>query len=322
MDTNKRSLTASLGVDYHTAASQANVSKTGASKNYGTRIYPELNYSVENKHTGSEFSIGAYYSNEYSYHSLSLNAGYSKKNSTDGEYSIKLNTYYDRVKLIYPSELRPSPVVITSASGGGGSSSIPASTRFTLDGSFSFAQVVNSRMQASLSTDLVFQAGYLGLPFHRVYFKDGTDAVEQLPSSRFKFPLGFRLNYFLGDNIILRTYYRFYIDSWGINSHTANIEIPVKITPFVSLSPFYRYYTQTAANYFAAYRMHTEQDAYYTSNYALSAFNSQLYGMGLRITFVKSLLGIGLNGIEARYGHYSQTTDLVSNVISLNLKFK
>ena len=323
LDTNKHSLTASMGIDHHTSASQAYVSKDGSSKSDGLRIYPELSYTAENRKNGSELSIGAYYSSEYSYHSLGLNTGYSQKNASNGGYSIKLNAFYDRVKLIYPSELRSSTtVVVTSASGAGGSASIPSNPRFTLDGSFGFAQVINPRLQASLATDLVFQSGDLGLPFHRVYFTDGTEAVETLPSIRLKFPIGLRLNYFAGDNVIIRGYYRFYLDTWGILSHTANLELPVKLTPFFSISPFYRYYIQTAANYFAAYGLHSRNDTYFTSNYALSSFSSQFFGIGFRAAFIKSIGSLGLNGIEARFGHYAQTTDLVSNVISVNLKFK
>ena len=321
-DTSKQTLTASLGIDYHTSASQANVLQFGSGKNYGTRVYPELSWSVENPRNGSSYQIGAYYSAEYSYHSFGLNGGFSQKNAHDGEYSFKLSGYYDRVKLIYPSELQPATVVVSSASGSGGSSSIPSDPRFTLTGSFSFAQIINPRMQGSISTDLVFQSGDLGLPFHRVYFKDGNDAVELLPSVRVKAPVGFRLNYFVGDNLVLRSYYRFYVDSWGILSHTFNLEAPVKINPFFSVSPFYRFYAQTAAKYFAPYKTHTEGDSYYTSNYALSAFNSQFFGIGFRLSFIKSLWGTGINMLEARYGHYMQTTDLVSDVISLNLKFK
>ena len=91
-----------------------------------------------------------------------------------------------------------------------------------------------------MNVDLVSQNGYLGLPFHRVYFKDASVHVEQLPNTRFKVPIGFRLNYFMGDNIILRSYYRYYMDDWGITSHTAELEIPVKINAFFSVSPFYR----------------------------------------------------------------------------------
>jgi len=177
-------------------------------------------------------------------------------------------------------------------------------------------------MQGSIATDLVLQAGDLGLPFHRVYFKDGLEAVEQLPSVRLKLPIGFRLNYFAGDRIIIRSYYRFYIDSWGILANTASLEIPFKINPFFSIYPFYRYYTQNASRYFAPYGMHTEQDAYYTSNYALSGFQSQAFGAGLHLAFAKSLWGTGIHGLEARYSHYQQTTGLHADVISLDLTFK
>ncbi|HXB92817.1 MAG TPA: DUF3570 domain-containing protein, partial [Puia sp.] len=163
--------------------------------------------------------------------------------------------------------------------------------------------------------------GYLGLPFHRVYMNTGKDTIENLPSQRFKLPIGFRLNYFLGDNIILRTYYRFYIDNWGMMSHTANIEVPVKITPFISVSPFYRYYVQKAVTYFAPFAEHTLSDKYYTSNYALASFSSQSFGAGIRIAPPKGLFG-NLNLLELRYGHYTQTTDLAADVISLNLRFK
>jgi hypothetical protein len=181
---------------------------------------------------------------------------------------------------------------------------------------------VNQRFQASISTDIVQQTGYLGLPFHRVYFTNDSVKVENLPNTRFKLPVGLRLNYFLGDKIIIRTFFRYYIDSWGVRSQTADIEIPVKVTPFFSISPFYRYYTQTAAYYFAPYKSHSFIDTYYTSNYALSAFNSSFFGVGVRIAPPGGIFNTKLSSMEIRYGHYTQTTDLVSNVISIALKFK
>jgi hypothetical protein len=170
--------------------------------------------------------------------------------------------------------------------------------------------------------DMVYQNGYLGLPFHRVYFNTGKDSIESLPSQRVKIPIGFRLNYFLGDNVIIRTYYRFYADSWGLLSNTVNFEVPVKITPFVSISPFYRYYIQTAARYFAPYAVHTEQEQYFTSNYALAAFSSNLFGAGLRLAPPKGVLMNSLRILDIRYARYTQTTNLNANTISLNLVFK
>lgn len=171
--------------------------------------------------------------------------------------------------------------------------------------------------------DVVTQNGFLSLPFHRVYFNTGKDTIERLPSSRFKLPVGFRANYFLGDNIIIRSYYRYYADNWGIRSNTVGVEVPYKLSPFLSLSPFYRYYTQTAARYFAPYEENSPNQTYFTSNYEYAKFNSQFYGIGLRVAPPTGVFGIqSLHELEVRYGHYTQTTDLSSNVISLSLGFK
>ena len=131
------------------------------------------------------------------------------------------------------------------------------------------------------------------------------------------------MNYFLGDKIIIRSYYRYYIDSWGLQGHTASLEVPVKITPFFSISPFYRYYAQTAVKYFAPYEAHSASEQYYTSNYALSKFTSNFFGAGIRIAPSKGIFGMqNFTALEIRYGHYTQNIDLNSDVISLNLKFK
>ena len=79
---------------------------------------------------------------------------------------------------------------------------------------------------------------------------------------------------------------------------------------------------QTAVNYFAPYEAHTAQDQYFTSNYALAAFTSHSFGMGLRLAPPNGVLMKSLSAVEIRYGHYTQTTNLVSDIVSLNLKFK
>lgn len=335
---NKHTFIAGLGIDHHTSASSAYVSKTGASKTGGSRIYPSLNWEVENQKTKTRFGAGAYYSGEYNYQSIGLDATFAKETKTNGEFNAKVNAYFDQVKLIYPSELVPGSTTstdggtttyttasgrtVTLGQGGNEDVYIPSSPRTTISGSFSFAQVMSKRLQGSIAVDVVAQSGYLGLPFHRVYFTDGTEKVENLPSSRFKLPVGVRLNYFLGDKIILRSYYRYYTDDWGIQSHTASLEVPYKITPFFSIAPYYRYYVQTAAKYFAAYAAHKTTDEYFTSNYAYAAFNSGYAGVNVRIAPPKGVFNSSLSALELRYGHYTQTTQLSANVITLAFTFK
>lgn len=320
----KHSYEFELGIDHHTAASSAFVSKTGASKTGGTRIYPSFNWNIENEEKKTSFGWGASYSHEYTYQSFGANIQFSKKSKNNNrEFSAKGHIFLDGVKMVEPSELRPPPVVITSASSSHSKSSIPSSPRNTFDVSFSLSQVVSQRMQIALLADGVAQQGYLGLPFYRVYFADGSVHIENLPGGRIKLPLGLRLNYFIGDKLIIRSYYRYYTDSWGITSHTASLETPFKITPFISISPFYRYYIQTAANFFGAYETKTVSDKYYSSNYDYSAFSSNYEGVNLRIAPPKGVFGAkNFSVLEIRYGHYQQTTGLLANNISLNLTFK
>ena len=336
---NKHSISASMGIDHHTAASSAYVSKTGASSTQGTRIYPSLDWTIENE-KGNSFGFGGYYSTEYNYQSVGLDFHFTKKINSNSELSAKFSGFFDKVKMIYPSELIPkstaivstSPTYYTTASGrryslsggnvgGGGESAIPSSPRNTFTASLSYAQIINTRLQASVMFDVVSQSGYLGLPFHRVYFKDGSVNVENLPSSRLKLPVGLRLNYFLGDAVVIRSYFRYYQDDWGISSETADLEIPVKISPFFSISGFYRYYTQTASKYFGAYGTHTAADKYYSSNYSLSELTSNFVGAGMHIAPPKGIMHSHLNTLDIRYGHYTQSTDLNSNIISFDFTF-
>ena len=314
----KHSFTGEIGIDHYTSASSDRVDlKANSSASHAdTRIYPSLSWSIENETKGTTFGVGLSSSTEFDYQSFGANISFSKKTKNkSGEFTAKLQAYLDRVSLIIPTELRSNPFSEDD--------DYPGAKRNSFAGSVSYSQIINERLQVAFLADIVSQQGYLGLPFYRVYFSDGTVHQENLPDTRLKIPLGFRASYFLGDKVVIRGYYRYYSDDWGIHSHTANVEVPVKITPFLSISPFYRFYNQTAVKYFAPYKQHTAQDTYYTSNYDLSKFNSSFLGAGIRITPPKGVFGLQhFNMLELRYGHYVKNIGLNANSISLNLKFK
>jgi len=138
----KNSLIAGMGVDHHTAASQAWISKTGAShRTDGLRLYPTADWTRENEQKGTSISLGAYYSTEYNYHSIGLTAGATKKTRQNGEFGIKLSGYFDQVKLIFPSEFEP-PYNSGMGSGGREHPKYGSSPRQTYTASFSFTQDV------------------------------------------------------------------------------------------------------------------------------------------------------------------------------------
>lgn len=302
------------GVDHYSSASsdmidlQANSSASSADN----RFYPSVTYTRENEEKGKSLSFGLSTSFEYDYQSYGGTVGFSKlTKSKNGEFVARLQTYLDQVTLILPTELR----------GPGAPSGSEA--RNTFAGSLGYSQIVNKNFQLLFLIDVVQQSGYLSLPFHRVYFTDGSVHQENLPDSRIKIPVSVRGSYFLGDNIIFRSYYRYYSDDWNLSAHTFDLEVPVKLSPFLSVSPFYRYYSQQGAKYFKGYEQHTVASEFYTSNYDLSTFNSQFFGAGIKFTPLKGVFGIKhLNTLELRYGHYTRTTQMTSNIISLNLKYK
>ncbi len=314
------------GIDHYTSASSDMIDlKANSSASHAdTRIYPSVNWTRENEKNGITLGAGVSFSKEFDYTSYSGNINFAAKTKNrSGEFSARFQTFLDQVSQVLPTELVSTVATTTGASSGGHHTKYPTAARNTFDLALSYSQIVNKRLQLMFLSDVVAQNGYLSLPFHRVYFTDGSVHQENLPSTRLKIPLGLRANYFLGDRIILRGYYRFYTDDWGLTANTASLETSVKITPSFSISPFYRFYQQTATKYFNAYKAHTAADAYYTSNYDLSAFNSNFFGAGFRLVPPKGVLGMQhINMVEIRYGHYNKNIGMNSDVVSLNLKFK
>lgn len=301
------------GIDHYTSASsdmidlQANSSASSSD----IRFYPSVSYTRENEAKGTTLSMGLSSSTEYDYQSFGGNISFSKKTKDrNGEFTAKFQTFLDQIKLLLPVELR------TGDDGG-------TASRNTFAGTLSYSQVVNKNLQVILLADVISQSGYLSLPFHRVYFNDGSVHQEKLPDTRLKIPLAVRASYFVGDNVIIRAYYRYYSDDWKLTAHTAELEVPVKVTPFLSLSPFYRYYAQSAIKYFNGYQAHTGAEEFYTSNYDLSKFNSNFIGMGLKFTPPRGVFGLkNFNTIELRYGHYTRSTPMTSDIFSINIKYK
>ncbi len=221
--------------------------------------------------------------------------------------------------------------------------------RNSYSGSISLSQILSKRSQISIFMDVLQQQGMLSTPYQRVYFADKAnyyigkaqyipiyqssanigvfqlaDAIERMPNSRLKVPIGLRWSYYLNEKFTLRTYYRYYWDDWGVKSQTANIELPFKISERFTLYPMYRYYIQTAAKYFAPYEKHLSTEEYFTSDYDLSAFNAKQYGFGVNYTDIFAngrVLGLGIKNIDFRFNHYVRSDGLNANIGTLGFHF-
>ncbi|MFK7904694.1 MAG: DUF3570 domain-containing protein [Chitinophagales bacterium] len=318
-----RTLNLNGGLTSYTSASNDRINfKVSSASEHEYRGRLDATYTWQQPQKRTYFGLMAGFSGEVDYISSSIGAKWGIT-SRDGNRSLDvLGKFYFDIWgwVIYPQELRYKEWVDTNI-------------RETYNLSLTYSQVINTRLQASFFVDGIYQSGLLSTPFHRVYFAESDEVrVEKLPDNRFKLPIGLRLNYYLNDLFVLRTYYRYYRDNFGIEGHTTSIEVPIQVNPFLSISPFYRYHTQTGANYFAPFKTHELDAAYYSSDYDLSALNSHKVGFGLRYA---PLYGIGrfktpfargkkvtlFEGMDFRAAYYSRSDGLSAFLVSLGLDF-
>jgi hypothetical protein len=310
-------------MDYYSSASSDMIDSRSLSSASMTDLhfYPSVSWSRKDEKKHSNFGVSAAYSTEWDYESFGGNISYSKSSKDNNtELSLKAGAFFDKWMAILPYELRPSNYPSGAEGDQGG---IAFKNRNSYNASIGISRVVSKRLQMMLTVEPAYQEGLLSTPFHRVYFTDNTLKVEKLPGQRAKLPMSIRVNYFLGDRIIFRTFYRYYMDNWGMRAQTVSAETSYKINSFLSITPHYRFNSQTAVKYFAAYKKHTLSEQYYTSDYDISDFNSAFWGAGLRIAPPGGILGNRWwNSLEIRYGHYNRTNGMVSHIVSLSTKIK
>jgi len=354
-------LTADIGISAYSSASSSNInpfdsntpnpwqSSSGASQSDQLTSLA-LSYSASSDDRNTIWNAHVSASVEYDYSSIGFGGGITKEfNEKNTEVSLSASAYLDTWKPIYPKELQDFKNNGYNLNGGifdyftitGNTAYNPSQFEFHKDKkrnsysvSLSLSQVINKKLQASVFLDVLQQQGLLSTPYQRVYFKDVSASfinnfqlandIERLPDSRFKLPIGARLHYYINERFVLRTYYRFYSDNWGIQSHTASIELPIKLTDRFTVFPMYRYYTQTASDYFAPINTHLSSDRYYTSDYDLSAFDANQYGFGVNYTDIftgAKIWKFGLKNIDFRYNHYDRSDGLKAYIVSLGFKF-
>jgi len=318
----KHTLLAEAALDYYSSASSDMIDPRSVSSASMTDVhfYPTLSWNMKNDQKHQTVGTSLSYSTEWDYQSNGINFMYSKTSKDNNtEFNLKLGAFFDTWSVILPYELRPEGY----GSGAEGDQNIAYKKRNSYNLSLGISQIVNKRLQVMAVVEPSYQEGLLSTPYHRLYFKNGTEKVEKLPGTRAKLPIGLRASYFLGDRFIIRTFYRYYQDNWDMQAHTFSIETPIKLTSFVSITPHYRYNTQTAVKYFAPIYSHSITESYYTSDFDISDFRSAFWGAGIRLAPPGGVFGIKhWNMAEIRYGHYNRSNGMVANIITLSAKFK
>ena len=316
-----KSINGSFGADYYTSASTDNIdSNRSSASSKDVRTYGNLGYSQKWLNSGLTLGGRGGFSVEYDYTSINGGLNLAKEfNQGNSEISISTQAFFDDWGLYFPRELR-------------GQVNVPTTKRKAYNASLSYAQVINKKMQIAITAEAIYMKGLLSTPFHRVYFSDAVlPDIERLPSSRLKIPVSVRATFYPTEKLVLRSYYRFYSDDFGIQGHTFSLEAPIKVSDVFTVSPFYRFHTQNESDYFAPFAIHNSGDDFYSSDYDLSALSSNKIGLGIsysplygvsraKIPLSKKLFLF--NSIGLRGSYYKRSTGLKAYSIAIEMNFR
>lgn len=136
------------------------------------------------------------------------------------------------------------------------------------------SHVVNR--QITMMSSLQFQQGrgFLSDPYKRAYV-DGDTVADSRPERRNQLAWLTRYrHHFSKVDGSLHADYRFYIDDWGINSHTLDLAWHQSLFDAIQLVPSLRYYSQSQAKFYAPWYDGLKFDGLYSSDYRLSPYGA------------------------------------------------
>lgn len=118
-------------------------------------------------------------------------------------------------------------------------------------------QILTKNLIATLNVETVTEEGYLNNPYRSVRFVNANDQLgrgfsyegENYPNTRTGNAVGLRARHFLPYRAAIEGEYRFFTDTWDIESHTASISYIHPWKDFVFTGK-YRWHDQTGAHFY------------------------------------------------------------------------
>ncbi|MBK9033261.1 MAG: DUF3570 domain-containing protein [Myxococcales bacterium] len=161
-------------------------------------------------------------------------------------------------------------------------------------GRLGLSQVIDARTVIDVAWETMVLSGYQASPYRWVAVGGlGTCASdapfcvpEQVPELRVRNAASARLRHALGERASIGLDYRYYLDSWGIRSHTVEPSLSWVPSDATTLTLHYRYYAQGEATFYRPrYFDFADGGGYLTRDRKLSAFLAHEVGAALGRTW-------------------------------------
>ena len=162
-------------------------------------------------------------------------------------------------------------------------------------------------------------------PYRNVY-AGGTHVSERHPEQRQRRDVFVRVNHALPDRSSLKLTYRFYNDDWGISSHEIGTRLSQYLTRGMSMRWEYRWYTQTAADFYRSeYTDASGIDGYRSGDYRMNQLASHLFGGALRMdldAFAPSRTFVRRMSLWLDVERYFNSNNYSANVVETGVDFR
>ncbi len=152
-------------------------------------------------------------------------------------------------------------------------------------------QVITGDMLLELNYEGITDEGFLNNPYRSVRFLDpGGNSysyeAEFYPNTRTSNAVAIRSIHYLPYRAAVSGEYRFFTDTWGIDAHNLKFGYTHPLQPDWILEGNYRYYTQTAADFYSDLFPYRNAQNFLARDKELSTFSSHTIGFKLSYDFI------------------------------------
>jgi hypothetical protein len=240
-------------------------------------------YTEERK----QWSLGA----DYLRGDTIMRFGYT--NSTESDYDA--NTYNFSVSQDLFGSLTTLTLSYVLGNDTVGKSGDPAFKRDLDKQSYGvgLTQILTKNLIATLNFETMTDEGYLNNPYRSVRYFNASDSLgrgysfeeELYPNTRTSNALGIRARYFLPYRAAIESEYRFFTDTWDIESHTASLTY---VHPWrdYTFEAKVRYHDQTGAHFYQDLFSRSEATNFRGRDKELSPLTSYTYRLKASYAFL------------------------------------
>ena len=152
-------------------------------------------------------------------------------------------------------------------------------------------QILTRNLISTLNFTVVIEEGFLNNPYRSVRYADASVPrgfsfePELYPNTRTSTAVGLRMRYFLPYRAAIEGEYRYFTDTWDIDSNTASLSYTHPFGPFV-VTGKYRWHDQTGAHFYSDLFPRSQATNFRGRDKELSALTSHTLGISGSYEFI------------------------------------